>query len=168
MINLAGGSLNLLKLVKLLYFADRKMLVTCGRPITFDAFVSMPHGPVVSNVYRLINEEPAPGDPRYWHCYISERGADYELKTLQDPGHGALSRAEVATLDAIFEAYGGMDKWALRDLSHELPEWEDPCGSSFPIDPREVLVHEGYDPKEAEQVLRDLEHESSLGEQLST
>ena len=45
LLRLAGGKLNHMKLMKLLYLADRRALIQWGRPITFDWYVSMPHGP---------------------------------------------------------------------------------------------------------------------------
>jgi uncharacterized phage-associated protein len=43
-----------IKLIKLLYLADREALLRWGRPITTDRHVSMPKGPVVSQIYDLI------------------------------------------------------------------------------------------------------------------
>jgi len=50
-----------IKLIKLLYLADREALLRWGRPITTDCHVSMPKGPVVSQIYHLITDEPEPG-----------------------------------------------------------------------------------------------------------
>ena len=44
----AGGPMSHMKLIKLLYLADRRALVRWGRPITCDWYVSMPQGPVPS------------------------------------------------------------------------------------------------------------------------
>jgi hypothetical protein len=57
----AGGTMNHMKLIKLLYLADRRALVQWGRPITFDYYVSMPHGPVLSFTLDRLNDE-APTD----------------------------------------------------------------------------------------------------------
>ncbi|HTH08426.1 MAG TPA: Panacea domain-containing protein, partial [Acidovorax sp.] len=48
----AGGSLSVLKLMKLMYLAERRSLKKYGDTITGDAFVSMPHGPVLSMTYN--------------------------------------------------------------------------------------------------------------------
>jgi len=60
-----------LKLIKMLYFLDREALLRWGRPVTTDRYVSMANGPVVSRIYDLIREEPAPGTDPIWHHYIS-------------------------------------------------------------------------------------------------
>ena len=44
-----------LKLMKLLYLADRESMKRHGHPISGDRYVSMDHGPVLSNTLNLIN-----------------------------------------------------------------------------------------------------------------
>ena len=46
-----------LRLIKLLYIAERTSLDRFGRPIIGDRYVSVRHGPALSNVYNLIKEE---------------------------------------------------------------------------------------------------------------
>ena len=60
-----------LKLLKLLYIVERTALLRWGRPVTFDRFVSMPHGPVMSRTYDLNMEEPGPGGESIFHKRIS-------------------------------------------------------------------------------------------------
>ena len=47
--------MNYTKFIKLLYLADRAALIRWGRPISTDRYVSMKHGPVLSNVFDLVN-----------------------------------------------------------------------------------------------------------------
>ena len=72
-----------MSLIKLLYLADRRALFNHGRPISYDFFVSMPHGPVLSRTYGLIIEEPDPDQPSYWRTYISEPD-NYKVELTQD------------------------------------------------------------------------------------
>jgi len=45
-----------------------------------------------------------------------------------------LSRAELKTLHEVWEQFGRMNQYEIRDWTHEnCPEWEDPHGSSNPI-----------------------------------
>ena len=64
-LRLRGGRMSYLKLIKMLYFLDREALLRWGRPVTTDRYVSMANGPVVSRIYDLIREEPAPGPIRF-------------------------------------------------------------------------------------------------------
>lgn len=157
----AGGRLNVLKLMKLAYLADRRALVDAGRPITFDQFVSMPHGPVLSATLNLINEEPDPRSPSYWTSHISER-LGHDVTLLKHPGADALSRFETETIDRVYDEFGHMDRFVLRDLTHDLPEYRDPHGSSRPIYIREILGAEGYSEEDARSVEIALEHEAAV------
>ena len=55
MLHSAGGRLPLLKLMKLLYLAERESLRLFGEPISGDKLVSMPHGPVLSKTLDMMN-----------------------------------------------------------------------------------------------------------------
>lgn len=142
LLQLHGGSMNHMKLVKLLYLADREALIRWGRPITFDWYVSMPHGPVLSRTLDLINAQVDPDEPSYWHRFISER-EQHEVSLRGSAPHDQLAPAEEIILREIFKQYGHLNQWQLEDVSHKLPEWQDPEGSSVPIDLRDILRAEG-------------------------
>ena len=144
--------MNHMKLVKLLYLADRKALLQWGRPITFDYYVSMPHGPVLSFTLDKINDSAPPDGSSYWHGLISER-KDHEVCLLGEAPNDRLSPAEEEILDAVFGEYGSMSPWEIRDFSHTLPEWRDPKGSSVPIEIRDILLSEGRSDNEVREVL---------------
>ena len=158
LLQLAGGRLNHMKLIKLLYLADRRALVQYGRPITFDWYVSMPHGPVLSFTLDRINDSPSPDGTSYWHRFISER-RDNEVTLLDRVPRDQLSPAEEQLLDAVWREFGTMSQWELRDYSHTLPEWRDPKGSSLPIQIRDILLGEGFSEAEAREVVDTLNAE---------
>ncbi|MFQ5927096.1 MAG: Panacea domain-containing protein, partial [Terriglobia bacterium] len=143
-----------------LYLADRRALLDSGRPITFDWYVSMPHGPVLSFTLDLINGDPDPEDPSYWHSYISER-KDQEVSLIEEAPNDQLSHAEEAVLDRIFEELGSRTPWELRDFSHTLPEWQDPQGSSLPIGIEDILRAAGIAEDEIQEVIESLEAEAA-------
>jgi Protein of unknown function (DUF4065) len=47
------------RLLKLLYIADREMMAEAGAPVTGDRAVAMDHGPVLSHVYDLVKGKAA-------------------------------------------------------------------------------------------------------------
>lgn len=157
----SGGELPYMKLLKLLYLADRKALLELGRPITFDRYVSMKHGPVLSQTYDLIVAEEAPGERSYWREHIAGP-RDYTVRLNGEAPRGALSRAQEQVLDDVFAEFGAMDRWELVDFTHGLPEWQDPHGSSIPLPLRDVLRAGGVDEEQAEAIERDLQAEDSL------
>lgn len=152
LLKLAGGAMNHMKLIKLLYLADRRALLQWGRPITFDWYVSMPHGPVLSFTLDKINDSAPPDGSSYWHRYISERRG-HEVALIAEAPNDQLSPAEEQLLDGIFVEFGGLSQWEIRDYSHALPEWRDPNGSSLPIAWRDILLAEGL----SEDDVRDVE-----------
>ena len=133
-----GGRMSYMKLIKLLYLADRTALLRWGRPITTDRYVSMDRGPVLSRVLDLATDGDEPGGPSIWGDHIGEP-ANYEVALKIDPGRDELSEAELAVLDEIFQAHGTKSRWELVDLMHALPEWKDPQGGAIPISLRDIL-----------------------------
>ncbi len=155
-----GGTMNVLKLIKLMYLADRTALVKHGRPITYDSFYSLPHGPVLSLTLSRLNDQPDPDEPSYWHQYISER-KDHEVRLTSDAPNDQLSDAEEAIIDAVDQKFGALDQYQLRDWCHtHLPEWRDPQGSSMPIPIRDVLAAEGFGDDEIRAVEQGLAAEA--------
>src|SRR5258708_3491517 len=121
-----------------MYFLDRTSVLRWGRPITTDRYVSMDNGPVVSRIYELIREEPEPGVSSVWHQHISPP-ENFEVSLLKEAPLEELSRAEEALIEEIDRDLGAKNKWELVRLSHELPEWRDPEGTSIPIEYRDIF-----------------------------
>jgi uncharacterized phage-associated protein len=149
----AGRRLPYMSLLKFMYITDREALRRWGMPVTNDRYVSMKLGPVLSGVYDLL---VVPSEaPTYWHRHISSP-ENYEVALLHDPGDDQLSTAEDSLVDEIFAAYGTQTQWQLSDLTHEFREWQDPDGSSTPIEVKDILEAVGVDRAEAEAIQRDL------------
>ena len=147
-----------MKLIKLLYLADRESLMTRGRPITFDKFCAMPHGMVLSGTLDLINgEEPGPN----WNeCF--ELFGNHEVKLKHQPSTVKLSKAELKILDSVFERFGRKTRWEIRDFTHTLPEWSNPKGSSMPVEFSDVLKHSERTPAEIESIKDELVYLDAL------
>jgi uncharacterized phage-associated protein len=151
-----GGTMSYMKLIKLLYLADREALLRWERPITTDRWVSMKNGPVVSQIYNLIREEPAPGEDGLWRRHIQPAGYDVRLVAPIDDDE--LSAAEVRLLHQIFALHGRRNRWELVSISHTLPEWKHPGPSSTPIEPADILRGEGRSESEVAAVIAELEN----------
>ena len=151
----AGGSLEILKLMKLMYLAERESLKQYGESITGDAFVSMPHGPVLSMTLDCINGN-AVNVLNGWESWITDRtGRQVSLKDssmLRDERDlGALSKADLKILQQTWAEYGHFAAWTLRDMTHGqlCPEWTNPNGSSCPIDIVNLFKILGYSEETA-------------------
>lgn len=128
-----GGAIDVLKVVKLVYLADRQFMDECGFPITNDRHVSMPHGPANSLTLNFIDGNLESAD---WNGLVSDR-ANYQValaRSLTDDDTDELSDAEVDCMEAVWRRFGHMTKYQIRDWTHQnCPEWEDPHGSSTDI-----------------------------------
>jgi uncharacterized phage-associated protein len=143
-----GSRMNYMKLIKLLYLADREALARWGRPITTASYPAMPHGPVLSQILDLINEQPDPSAAESpWSHHISEPER-YEICLKQPDVPGDLPEAEDALLDEISAKCGHLTRWHIRDLAHTLPEWHDPQGGAFPITVADILKAQHKSPDE--------------------
>lgn len=153
LIKLSGGKMPYLALMKLLYLADKRMLLTWGIPMTYDHWVSMKHGPVLSETLNLMKGLPA-GDAGYWSGHVQKSG--YDVSLTHDPGDELLSEAEDAIIDQVFAEHGSKDKWELVQYTHTFAEWSDPGDSSRRISYREVLENEGASRDTIEGVLKNI------------
>lgn len=150
-----GGRMSYMKLIKLLYLADREALARLGRSITTDTYVSMDKGPVLSHVLDRINEGPSPNDPSFWAQHITPSG-NYEVTLAIDPSDDLLSEAEEELLDAVFRAHGHLNRWEIVDLVHELSEWKDPHGGAIPIEYSDILKAFKKKPEEIRAIENEL------------
>jgi uncharacterized phage-associated protein len=164
-LGLRGGQMHYIKLIKLMYLADREALLRWGVPITRDRYVSMDNGPVLSRVLNLITDDrPKP----VWSEFISAPLGEYEVKLLKAAPTDALSRAEENLLDEIFQKYGYRNRWELiENVVHKLPEWQNPNKSVIPIQIRDILKAGGESENDIRHVLRELHSFASDEEKLA-
>ncbi len=144
LLRLAGKpySVNHMRLIKLLYIADRRSLQETGRPITGDNAVAMERGPVLSRMLDLIKQKHARSPE--WGKYIES--SYYDVRLIRDPGNGELCPYEVDTLEAVWNEHRSKDEWDLVQETHEFPEWKknNPGSSSKPIPLTDILEAVGH------------------------
>lgn len=162
LVGLSGGQLSVLALMKLLYLADRKCLVSRGRPITGDRMVSMPHGPVLSRIYDEIKWGRNDAQPQPWFEYLTERQGNVVALSQSNAPTSDLSEFERQVLGEVHAQYAHFSPWELRRITHELPEYEDPQGSSAQIDPTRILRAEGWDDDDIQDAVISAREESFL------
>ncbi len=156
------GYINVLKLTKLIYISDRVHMERYDYPILNDKFVAMPHGPVNSMTYELINGDQDDGG---WNeCITDREGHNVGLTSpMSVDDLDELSDAEIATLQEVWSLYGSMGQYKTRDWTHQnCPEWEDPHGSSNPIPYARVFKYLGK--KNAELLEEKINESCSLAE----
>jgi uncharacterized phage-associated protein len=114
------GSMSYLRLLKLLYIADRESLKESGRPIVGGAVVAMDRGPLHSAVYDLVKGER--WDEQVWSQFVEKH--DYQVRLKTHPGVGSLCRYEIGKLNEVAQRYAHQDDWELVELTHEFDEWK--------------------------------------------
>lgn len=154
-----GGRYEHLKLMKLLYLSDRASMDQTGFSISGDFFVSMPHGPVLSQTLSLINGEfePIAGG---WDAWISDK-ENYQVSVRREFERSELdelSDHDIDVMDQIWAEFGHMSKWQIRDYTHDhCAEWRDPHGSSMPIPNERIFEALGRETQLARELASEVD-----------
>jgi len=161
LIDLNGGEMNYMKLIKLIYLADRQALSDWERPITYDSYVSMHMGQVLSNTYDLAKQETEIGNS-LWAEYISAP-ENYTVRFNRERIKiKKLSDAEINLLREIYNRFKNFDRFELGELTHNLPEYKDPGNSSTPTPLEELLAAIEYSEEEIERIKSELDEEAHI------
>lgn len=117
-----------LKLMKLMYLADRNMLEKHNKRISYDVYYNMKNGVVLSNTLNAMQEEiKEDGDDlSFWDLYIKKDGYDSVLFDDEYILEDALLKEEKEIIDELYKKHLNFDKWEMVDIIHDLPEWEHP------------------------------------------
>lgn len=170
-ISRAGGTIEILKLMKLMYLAERESLARYGEPITGDVLVSMKHGPVLSKTLDHINGFIDSEDGG-WESWISARaGHQLGLQPAHDPTDqlAQLSDADTGILDFIWDKFGKYSKYQLRDITHKIcTEWEDPGETSQLIPYSRILNCVGHQPEVVDELRQRMRDEEELDKVFSS
>lgn len=152
LIQKSHGQLNMFLALKTLYVADKDALIQWGKTITGDSFVSMDKGPVLSTTYNLFKGRGPDIEQQVWKDSISEC-TNNTVGLLHDVDLGILSEREVETLESARLQIESMPPWRVARWLHDsCPEWQDPQGSSIPIDPKVILRNAGKSEEEISQI----------------
>jgi uncharacterized phage-associated protein len=165
LLHLAGGTLHVVKLLKLMYLAERRSLQRYGEPISGDKLVSMPHGPVLSMTYDHINGT-LPSVKGGWDTWVKDRAnhkVSLKVKISSPNVLGRLSDADLEILQQVWNEFGRMTQWDLVDYTHsQCAEWEDPLGSSAPISYESLFKALGYSQQAATDLISRLREQAEI------
>jgi uncharacterized phage-associated protein len=137
-----GQRMNYMRLLKLLYIAERELLAEHSHPITGDEAVAMERGPVLSQTYGLILGKAVGAEE--WAKYV--RKDHYDACLIADPGRGQLSKVVLEKLDEVSQRYQDMDEWDMVEETHKFEEWKKNytgSKSAYPIAWEDVLIAQG-------------------------
>lgn len=137
--------LNIVKAIKLVYLADRESVRRHGFPIQDEEHYSLPLGPVNSSTYEFIKGEVPPEYSEQWSEFLTDRSnhrIGLRNREIDTDDLDELSDADIEVLDSVWDQFGHMGTWRLVDWTHDpnnVPEWEDPHGSSSRIPLRRMM-----------------------------
>lgn len=116
-----------MKIIKLLFLADKYHLLTAGRTITDDNFVAMQHGPVGSKALNVLDcddewlSDEAQKYIKEYICIIDTRMRSLRKKIDK---FQMLSISDKKAIDFILSKFGKMTASELRNYTHQYPEWK--------------------------------------------
>lgn len=148
-----SGSIDKLKLIKLVYLSERKFLSNYNHPILFDDFYSLPRGPICSNTLNGINRKLH--DMTVWDEYI-ERYGDLvvTVKPVDRDVLDHISNAEMDVLEGVWKQFSVMTSAELSDYTHNnCPEYKATTKSN-PITYFQIL--EALGEEDASEIANDI------------
>ncbi|MDQ9887247.1 MULTISPECIES: Panacea domain-containing protein [Acinetobacter] len=161
-------SINILKLMKLLYLSERKSFEMFHTPMIGDSLVSMNKGPVLSMTLERINHGSR--KQTYWDKFISDRANnDIALKqevTIQsDDDLLELSDNDITVLKQIWFEFGNKNQWELVDYTHDYcPEWRNPGSSMYPIEYKDLFKALGFSEELSNEIIGQLETQAYINQ----
>jgi uncharacterized phage-associated protein len=160
-----GKKASRLRILKLLYIADRTILKETGSLMLGSKMVAMKHGPLHSEVLDLINGQHLL--EAAWSRHFRSLGKDLVLEE-DEPDVGRLSRHEIELLNSIVEQRAALDDWQIVDETHQFPEWinqyPDLTENTSRVIPIEDLIEATGRGADKNSVLQDLKDTQAFGE----
>lgn len=148
-----------LRILKLLYIAERESIRDIGHPLIGSRVVAMAHGPLHSRILDLINGADA--DEPSFSAHFCLLG--YMVRMTDDPGVGSLSVYEVEKLQEVCNRCATVNDWELaQEITHTFDEWKK-CyrpGTSTIIPIEDIIDAVGRGPDKA-AILDDLRNETN-------
>lgn len=119
-----GGKIDMMKVIKLIYFADRYHLRKYGRPVTNDGYWAMSYGPVGTTVKDIAsfsqfldNEEL-----QYAVEYLTQ-GDSHFLLSQKKFDDKVFSDSDLEALEFAYNNFGKFGQFDLAEMTHKYPEW---------------------------------------------
>ena len=136
--NESGGTIEKLKLIKLIYLSERKFLSEYHHPMLFDEYYSLPHGPICSSTLNGINGVI---HEDLWDEYIARNGnIVVAVKSVERDDLDHVSDAELEVLHAVWQQFSGLTASQIRNYTHEnCSEYTETDKARIPISYRQIF-----------------------------
>ena len=154
-----------IKLMKLLYIAERYHLRENYTTISSVSFASLEHGPVISDGLEVMDGSKP---DRFWNDHVEFLAipSRWRLKGDEVDPKDYLSGTELKTLQKVFVTYAHRSQQDLRAHTHTFKEWDERAEklqTSFPIE-LEAILTDGLklEPELANGVIDELKFYHAL------
>lgn len=119
-----GGKIDKLKVLKLIYFADRYHLRKYGRLISNDIYFAMEYGPVASSTKDILSNSEFLGQAEndYSAQYINTDTRNI-ISSIKPFDEDVFSDSDLEALDFAWDRFGKYNNFNLAELTHLYPEW---------------------------------------------
>lgn len=162
----SGGQMSLLKLMKLLYLAERESLSRDGSPMCGDRLVAMQHGPLLSTTYELASGFAKGED---WSAWIADK-ENHEVSLKKDVVPESLdemSPSIISVLESTWNKFGEYDRWQISNYTHKhCPEWirawKASGGKICQISHKDLFLALGWPSEDAQNVSEDIAEQAAL------
>ena len=134
----AQKKINRLKLMKLLWLADRIHLNKYGRLILKDTYFALPNDPIPSDSLNFTKSDQ-PGKFSVLNFTIHAE-ADFDSSFF--------SKSDIEVFEQVWILYGRMNQFELRDISHQFPEWkrfEEDLKNSYSPNSYNIIIEDFFD-----------------------
>jgi uncharacterized phage-associated protein len=157
-------SMEKLKLIKLVYLAEREFVGRYGHPMIYDELYSLPHGPICSNALNAINGEV---DQDYWSQFLKLENNNRNVHLATEIDRDILdevSDAEIQVLETVWARFGGYTAGQIRQWTHKnCPEYTEVQRGRLPIAYSDMAESTGRgDGKRIEDAIAQARRVSSL------
>jgi len=112
-------SMSKMKLLKLIWLADRYTMRNYGYSITHDDYYAMEHGPVGTVTKDILD---AIKKNEYIDKFIKVV-SDREIESIEAIDFEEFSETDLSTLRMVQAVYGKIETYSLREYTHKFPEW---------------------------------------------
>lgn len=136
--NRSNGAIEKLKLLNLIYLAERQFLSSYHHPMLFDEFYSLPHGPICSGT---LNGIEGVIDTALWGEYMARNGnIVVAVKAVERSDLDHVSDAEMDVISDVWQEYADMTASQIGNHTHRFcPEYTKMDKARIPITYQEVL-----------------------------
>jgi uncharacterized phage-associated protein len=145
LIQRSDGQIDKLKLIKMLYLAERESVMERGRPIFYDEYYSLEHGPICSNSLNALNGH---ADDDVWSEYIvvADKKNILASKRKNREEMNQISKSDFSILESVWNKFGWMTTSQVRNWTHKnCGEYvEVGPGSRLPITYESLYKELGY------------------------